>query len=105
MRPSPDGASARSLESDAEIHGGHQITDSVSGLYLHDPCYIVPNDATMLVSRVRDEATQVLAAVERPHRAGDVVIVGDFEIFDDTDNLFEAGNRRFIDNLATVTPD
>ena len=39
------------------------------------------------------------------HRDGRVVIVGDFEIFDDTDNLYEAGNRSFIDNLATVVPD
>jgi hypothetical protein len=104
MRPSTDGEGTRSIVEDAEIVAGHQVTRGVSSLSMRDPCFIDTWDATVLASRVRDDQTRVYIASERPGSAGDVVIVGDFEMFDDSDHLGLSENRRLIDNLATVGP-
>jgi hypothetical protein len=104
MRLRGDGAGTRLVVEDAEVKSGHQITKGVSSVYLVDPCYISKGDATALITWERDGDTRVLAAVERPGNGGDVVIIGDFQILDDSGNFYQADNHTLVDNLATIVP-
>ncbi len=89
---------------DATIASGHPIIRDVSGLKLFGPCKVDPDGAKTLVSRDIDGDRRVYAAVERPGTGGDVVIVGDFQFFDDTNGIIWEDNEAFIDNLAAVAP-
>lgn len=104
MRMRGDGAGVRLQVSDVIIREDQQITANVGSVLFTDPCYISKNDATPLITWERDGEKRVLAAVERPGSGGDVVIVGDFEILDDSGNFYESDNHTLVDNLATVKP-
>ncbi len=104
MRLTGEGAGVRLQVSDATVKEGHQITEGVSSVYLEDPCYISKGSATALITWDRGEDKYVLAAVERPGTGGDVVIIGDFQIMDDSGNFYESDNHTLVDNLATVVP-
>jgi len=104
MRLRGDGAGTRLLVEDAEVKSGHQITKGVSSVYFVDPCYISKGDATALITWEREGDNRVLAAVERPGNGGDVVIIGDFQILDDSGNFYQADNHTLVDNLATIVP-
>jgi hypothetical protein len=104
MRPTGEGELEREVVLDANVGGGHQITAGVTSLKMVGPCWVDEKEGTVLVRREVDGQTHVYAAVERPGNGGDVVIVGDFEIFDDSNNLANENNQQFVDNLAQVTP-
>jgi hypothetical protein len=104
MRLTGNGAGERMLVTDAEVVAGHPITQDVESVELTDPCYISKGDATPLITWLRDGDRRVLAAVERPGSGGDVVIMGDFQILDDTGHFYQADNHQLVDNLAMVEP-
>jgi len=104
IRLTGDGAGDRMQVDDTEVHGGHQVTKGVSSLALEDPCYVSKGDGTKLVSWDVGEENRVIAAAERPGAGGDVIIIGDFSILDDSGAFYDADNTTLVDNLATVGP-
>jgi hypothetical protein len=78
----------------------HPITDGLSQtLRLKEPCYVDPTGGAAIV---RDQASSVLAAVQRPGRGGDVVVIGDFQFMDDGGYLDHGDNALLADGLVLV---
>ena len=87
------------------IKEGHQITQGVSSLKLEDPCYVSKGESgTALITWNRGSEQFTLAAVERPGEGGEVVVIGDFQLLDDSGNFYEEDNHVLVDNLATIVP-
>lgn len=105
IRFTGEGMGLNSIVYDADITTGEQVTDTVSAIRFTDPCYLDANDGTVLASRRRGDQNHVFMAVERPGQAGDVVVLGDFQILDDSGVLLQENNLTLSENLASVLPE
>ncbi len=99
-----DGMGLNSIVYNAEITPNQQTTHGVQTVRFTDPCYLNANDGTVLASRRRADDNQVFMAVERPQQAGDVVVIGDLQILDDSGALLLENNLDLAENLASVVP-
>lgn len=79
---------------------GSQLTEGVGSLQFSDPCFIDLNGADYAAHTEGD----VIVAMERPGRGGDVVAIGDFEFMDDSGPLQVVDNAVFADRLVEVVP-
>ena len=79
----------------------HQTTEGVESLWLSDPCYLDLNGAETVAEHEGD----VLVAAYRPNNAGDIIVVGDYEFFDDSGNLDREDNKVFANRLVELSAD
>ncbi len=86
----------------ASVNSQAQPTAGVSDLRFKEPCWVDPTGGDMLV---RDDDGNVIAAMQRPGNAGDVLLIGDFQFMDDGGYLDYGDDARFADNLVIVDPD
>jgi hypothetical protein len=93
------GAQEYRIESTTRMRD-HQLTAGVKSLAFSDPCYVAPGDGQALAWY--EERT--LVAAERPGQGGDVVVVGDFEFFDDSGGMERADDLLFADRMVEVDP-
>jgi hypothetical protein len=84
-----------------EYIASHQTTEAVESLWFSDPCYLDLNGAENVVEHEQN----VLVAAHRPGNAGDIVVVGDYEFFDDSGNLEREDNKTFANRLVELTAD
>jgi hypothetical protein len=105
IRFNGDGMGLNSIVYDADITPNQQLTDGVTTVRFTDPCYLDPNDGTVLASRRRADDNRVFMAVERPKQAGDVVVLGDLQVLDDSGALLLENNLFLAENLASVVPE
>ena len=95
-------AAGQSARVDATDLGSHQLTDGLSRVVFKEPCWVNSTGG----ARVVNHNDYVLAAAQRPATGGDIVIVGDFQVIDDSEYLTDdtSDNRTFAERLATVDP-
>ena len=105
IRFTGEGMGLNSIVYDAEITENQQLTHEVNAIRFTDPCYLDASDATVLASRRHGDQNRVFMAVERPGQAGDVVVMGDFQILDDSGVLLQENNLTLSENLASVLPE
>ena len=79
----------------------HQTTEGVESLWFSDPCYLDANEADNVVEHEQN----VLVAAYRPGNGGDIVVVGDYEFFDDSGNLEREDNKEFANRLVELHED
>lgn len=84
-----------------DLATGHQTMAGVSALRFKSPCWLRGGSVLALAS-----AGQTVAAVERLGDGGDVVVLGDLQVFDDSGQFDAEGfqNPTFAVNLAKVDP-
>ena len=93
-----DSGQAQSFDS---VRGGEQATEDVGSLVMTNPCTLTAGGTWL----VRDANQLPVSSVSRPGNGGDVVFVGDVDVFrkdvvasDVNDNIV------FAENLAQVVP-
>jgi len=84
-----------------DLAAGHQTMAGVGSLRFKSPCWLRGGSVLALAS-----AGQTVAAVERLDTGGDVVVLGDLQVFDDSGQFDAEGfdNPTFAVNLAKVDP-
>jgi hypothetical protein len=78
----------------------HQLTQGIDEVFFVNPCIVDSGsgEAVFLVSR------DAFMAAERPARGGDIVLVGDYQWFDDTGKHANGSNVQLARNLVEVDP-
>ncbi|MFH1468806.1 MAG: hypothetical protein ABIO70_30740 [Pseudomonadota bacterium] len=85
----------------ASFIGQEQMTEGVDEMRFSDPCFVEANGAPYVVSW---EGNHIVAKDQPLGWGGEVVLIGDLEILDDTENYNLADNLVFDENLVKVEP-
>ncbi len=87
---------------DTDFIANDQMTEGVGELRFSDPCFINANDAPYLV---HNEGNHIVVKDQPLGWGGEVVLIGDLEFLDDTQNYDLGDNLQFAKNLVVVDPD
>jgi hypothetical protein len=80
-------------------HPDHPIVQGITDVTLRSPCWVDPVAGDRLLL---DVDRNILAAVDRPALGGDVVLIGDFELFDDSGSLADGDHKALFANLVAL---
>ncbi|MBO86772.1 MAG: hypothetical protein CL927_15585 [Deltaproteobacteria bacterium] len=96
------GAADQNMRIDATDLGSHQVTEGLSTVIFKEPCWVNPGSGTRVVAH----AGNILVAAERPATGGDILVIGDFQVIDNSGYLDDpsADNTAFAERLVTVDP-
>jgi hypothetical protein len=99
LRFTGEGADENQVIGVDSTHPDHAIVDGLSDLTMRSPCWIDPGLGDRLLL---DVDRNILAAVDRPGWGGDVVLIGDFELFDDSGSLGDGDHKALFANLTAL---
>jgi hypothetical protein len=77
----------------------HQISTDVQNMRFKEPCWVSRDTGEVIA---QDDDRNALIVSERPGAGGEVVVVANFQFFDDSGYLEYGDNARLIENLARV---
>jgi hypothetical protein len=102
VRPRFSGEGADEFQMlDTDFIGTDQMTQGVSELRFSDPCYIDANEAPYVV---HNQGDHIVVKDQPGGWGGEVVLIGDIELLDDTQNYELGDNLLFADRLVEVDP-
>ena len=99
LRFTGDGTDENRVITVDSTHPDHPIAQGIGEITLRSPCWIDPGLGDRLLL---DVDRNILAAVDRPAHAGDVVLLGDFELFDDSGFLEDGDHKALFANLTEL---
>ena len=97
------GSSAdQNMRIDATELSEHQLTTGLSKVIFKEPCWVNSSGGSRVVNHVGN----VVVAAQRPQTGGDIIVMGDFQVIDNSGYLDEesADNAAFAELLVKVDP-
>ncbi len=87
---------------DATDLSNHQLTDGQSTIIFKEPCWVNSTGGSQVVNH----SGHVVVSAQRPATGGDIVVIGDFQVIDDSGYLVDTSvnNLQFAENLVKVDP-
>ena len=87
---------------DATELSDHQLTTGLSKVIFKEPCWVNSSGGSRVVNHVGN----VVVAAQRPQTGGDIIVMGDFQVIDNSGYLDEesADNAAFAELLVKVDP-
>ncbi len=92
----------QNMRVDATELSDHQLTAGLSKVIFKEPCWVNSSGGNRVVNHVGN----VVVAAQRPQTGGDIIVMGDFQVIDNSGYLDEesADNAAFAEQLVKVDP-
>ena len=94
-----------SIVQDADIDDASTLVAGIDNITLIEPCRLVVRSGTSLVFSDRAAGAEVYVASGRPDVGGEAIVLGDFQLIDDSGYFPEDDNKAFASRLAARTPE